>query len=168
VKYCGHGFQKCKGLDGLFHKKLRVLVILVALSLVSAGLAVYYLSTLHGPSLQIVSPVQGQIQYSGTNDALEPWNLTIIWTSNPWYARLNVTDAGYIGEVRIEWWLERGEADWVDIAPTEHVITAIELTDSTGQIIYATNNGSILNNKNWGSLTTTPGEYRISSRIEIP
>jgi len=102
------------------------------------------------------------IEYSTENATDATWSSTLnnIPANQSWYARFVVAEDGYSGTVEITWTLQtKVGGSWVDTATS--VTTLVSLSGSQGQIVYASPDGSITNNYDWGVNCNSAGEYRI-------
>jgi len=123
------------------------------------------LSTITGGTVTVNS-VQGTIYYSETNSTSATWTDTLgsggtLGVGQPWYARLNITSSGYSEAVTIAWTLYFSNGTAVSGATQS---TSKTLSGST-EAVYASSNGNILTNKDWGAYTTSAGDYYLKAVI---
>jgi len=79
--------------------------------------------------------------------------------ADPLYARFRTTGSGYSGVVTITWKL-------IDVSSGAEVHTLTDyttytLTGNAGDVIYATADGSVSGNFDWGSYASIDGDYYI-------
>jgi len=142
-------------------------VTMITVLAVAAIFMVYAvtLSTITGGTVT-VSSVQGTIYYSETNATSATWTTTLgsgntLGVGQAWYARLNITSSGYSEAVTIAWTLY----DSTDTpVPSATQSTSKTLSGST-EAIYASSDGGIASNKNWGTYTTSTGNYYLKAVI---
>jgi hypothetical protein len=149
------------------YKLLLCSALLLLLS--STALAAYLLARIEGPPI-VVSPltVEATLQYSFENNVSAVWDLAAVNATETWYCRLNTTGEGYAGNVSIVWFLEKFDSNssaWLRFAPLVNVTTTCTLTGLAGQKVYASADGLIANNMNWGNVTDTAGTYRVVAEI---
>lgn len=145
--------------------KLLALTLLTIVSIVGIASAML-LATFYGGVVQVVS-ITGSIEYARTNDAAATLSTELLNVplSGAWYVRFKTTTSGYQGSVNITWTLQKHNGtQYVDTTYTQ--LTTVTLTGASGQIIYASSNGAITNNKNWGTHCDTVGMYRIKAVFE--
>jgi len=124
------------------------------------------LATITGGTVS-VSSIQGNIYYSETNSTSATWTPNLgsggtLGVNQPWYARLNITSTGYSEAVTISWTLYYSSNNTAVPGATES--TGVTLSGSP-EAIYASTNGNIASNKNWGTYTTGTGDYYLKAVI---
>jgi hypothetical protein len=150
-----------------------VAVTLITVLAVTTVFVVYavILSTITGNNVSVIGS-GGQMYYDEANSA-NPAD----WTSDlpnrgtngsycdPWYAKV-ITTAGYTGDVSIEWTLlYDNSGSWDPVGGGANQTTTVALNGSA-QTIYASDDGSIGTNVNWGLWSLTAGEtYRVRAVI---
>ncbi len=158
-----------------FEKKSRkVLLIattitLLALALTIAALAsilgVYVpnLETYTGGNVSIGGDTSGTITYNPNPDGIGTWSQTL-QPSGSWYARLAIGN-GYSGSIKIEWQLQRMTAPstWTNINGA--TITTTITPSGSAQVVYATANGDIAGNLDWGTYAHGDGVYHVIATI---
>jgi len=145
-------------------KKLLSLTLLTIFAIGSVS-ATVILATIYGGTVTVVS-VTGTIEYSLTNIETATWTETLTVPINvAWYCRFKTTTSGYAGAIIISWTLQKYDGvNWNDLSYT--LTTTISLSGSSGQIVYASTDGLITNNKNWGSHTDQQAQHRIKAVFE--
>ena len=161
--------------DGNRPQRAFVAVTLMTVIAVTAVFVVYavILSTINGNQVNVVG-FGGSMWYDEANSASEAdWTATLpdIATngtvSDPWYAKINITSAGYAGDVTVTWTLQYlNVATWTDVGGGATQSTSFTLTGSSGDTIYASATGVQGSNKNWGAYTATADQYRVKAVIE--
>jgi hypothetical protein len=149
-------------------KKGFVAVTLVTVLSILAVIAVYavLIGTFNGGQVVVQGPsfsTNTIVTYSSDNAT---WTPTLsVSASGAWYARLEVA-AGYTGPVTITWQLQQENPDktWSNVNGATFGPTSVVFTGSA-QYVYATSDGTIGSNYNWGSATTTGGAYRVSATV---
>jgi len=141
-----------------------VAVTLITLLAIALVLVVYatILGTFTGSDVTVVT-LSGDVQYC--QNATGPWTTTLsnIGNGSAWYARFETTSSGYAGLVNMTWGLlESG----TEVSPSVNQTTQVTLTGTSGQIIYASADGTTTGIKNWGANTTQAGTYQIKVTIE--
>lgn len=144
-----------------------VVVTLITLLAIATVIVIYatLLTTIPGGEVLVGEDVDGDVYYSETN--LEPgtWTSTLNVTSitDSWYARINFT-SGYTGGVTITWYLQKKGESYANTTFTE--TTTVVLTGLMNQAVYASSDGEITGNKNWGADAGTAGQYRVKAWVE--
>jgi len=113
----------------------------------------------------VVGTVAGSVYYSKTNtEAGDPWALTLSVNNytDPWYARFLFTST-YQSSVTILWQLQKMGASWGNVTGFQY--TSIVLNGNTSQPVYASYDGSLTSNRNWGGNVTANGQYRILAYV---
>jgi len=155
-------------------KKSRKLLLIstsltiIALALVLSVYSAFLLGTFQGGEVTIGGVASGTITYSTTNDTAATWTSTLQpgAIGNPWYARLEVgTSNTYSGPVTITWQLLIETAPGVWSSQGSPVTTTMNLA-AGAQDVYASPNGGISANTNWGSVTTNAGTYAINATVD--
>jgi hypothetical protein len=144
----------------------KILIIATALMIVALGavIAVYatsILGTFTGGTVT-VEQITGAVTYSYSNSA--PWDGTLQpYVGSSWYVQL-AAGGGYIGSVTVTFQLQQsnGSGGWTNTG-TPITTSAITLTGST-QDIYASTDGTITNNFNWGT-GLAAGTYQIVATV---
>jgi hypothetical protein len=106
------------------------------------------------------------VTYCTTNNATATWTPTLQESTpgSAWYARLEVS-GGYAGNVSITWQLQQNSGTgWTGVTDAS-VTTYVVLTGSS-QDVYASSDGTITNNQNWGTFTTSGGSYRVTATVD--
>jgi len=152
-----------------------VAVTLITVLAVTTVFVVYavILSTINGNQVNVVG-FGGSLWYDEANSANAPdWEATLpdIATNgsvcDPWYSKINITSAGYSGVVTVTWTLQYlNVATWTDVGGGATESTTFTLTGSTGDTIYASDDGTRGNNVNWGAYTANADQYRVKAVIE--
>lgn len=142
-------------------------VTMITVVAVAAILMVYAvtLSTITGGTVT-VSSIQGTIYYSETNSTSAAWTTSLgsgntLGVGQEWYARLNITSSGYSESVTIAWTLYFSNGTAVSGATQN---TSVDLSGSP-EAIYSSSDGDIASNKNWGTHTTSAGDYYLKAVI---
>jgi len=141
------------------------LITLLAIALVIVAYATI-LGTFTGGPVTVVT-VKAEIWYSEQNLTSASWTGTLpnVANGSQWYSRLNITQAGgYTGLVNVTWQLHYGN----DTPVSGATITTgnFNLNGTVGQIIYASSDGYIDVNKNWGAYTSAAETYYVKAQIE--
>jgi len=123
------------------------------------------LSTITGGTVTVNS-VQGTIYYSETNSTSATWTANLggsgtLGVGQEWFARLNITSSGFSEVVTINWTLYFSNGTAV---PSATQNTSVDLSGSP-EAVYASSGGAITTNKNWGSYTTSAGDYYLKAVI---
>lgn len=113
---------------------------------------------------------KGEITYSQINDENAAWSGTLsgIPLDSEWYCRLNITQGDYIGDVTIDWTLESSTdqgGTWIE---TGFSMTTQTTLSEVGQIVYASADGTITGNHNWGQHCKASAWYRLRVVINVP
>ena len=138
----------------------------VALALIVSVYAVAILGTFQGGTVSVGGVSAGTISYSTDNAAGGTWTATLQVSSatDPWYAKIAVS--GYTGPVTVTWQLQvqTAPSTWTNV----NGATLTTTTSLTGapQAIYASADGSIGANQNWGSDCSTNGTYIITVTVD--
>ena len=147
---------------------LLLVLAVVSLTLSTVALAVY-LAEIKGPEIIVIDTVSANIQYSDENVVGATWTLPEIPLDQPWYVRMETNAEGYAGEVLITWVLQYFiDSSWTTLEgltglPVE---TTYTLSGAADEIIYASSDGTITTNFDFGSATTATGTYRVLATIE--
>ena len=144
-----------------------VVVTLIALISIALIIAVYatLLGTYTGDTVTVVS-LNGDIKYDDLNSTTAgDWSLTLgnIANGSSWYALFNTSSSGYVGDVNMTWTLQWSNGTAVPSAT--QTTNNFALTGSTGQVIYASDAGTQVANKDWGQYTTDVGTYQIELTV---
>ena len=149
-------------------KKAFLTVTLVTVLSILAVIAVYaavFLGSFQGGEVTIGGMGSANITYSANNVDPGSWASTLqVAPSGAWYSRLEVAASGYEGPVTISWTLQQENNTWQDV-PSAAVSTSMVLNGSA-QNVYASTDGTITNNINWGSFTSTNGTYRVYVSVD--
>jgi len=110
-----------------------------------------------------IQKVGGSIQYCVNNNASETWTGTLSQGANAsWYARISITNSPS-QNVTVTWTLHNVTSG-LDVSTDFTTSNTITLSPST-TYIYASLDGLITGNHNWGEHTTTEATYRIDAEI---
>jgi len=114
---------------------------------------------------------KGETTYSQINDENVAWSNTLsnIPLDSECYCRLNITQGGYVGDVTIDWTLESSTdqgGTWTETGFS--MTTQTTLSGEMGQIVYASADGTITGNHNWGQHYTASAWYRLRVVINVP
>lgn len=145
--------------------KKALIVSIIALSLLVAVVLAVQLGVFYGGPVTTIE-LEGEITYSPTNSSVATWTLTLsnVPAGDDWFSRFEVQAGGYVGPVTITWVLqEEISSVWTDTAFSE--TTTFTLSGAV-QNIYASSNGAIGTNWNWGLNTTTVGTWRIVASVD--
>jgi hypothetical protein len=152
-------------------KSRKLLLIATALTVVALVSVMYayaaiLLGTFQGGEVTVGGVASGTIMYSTTDSA--PWSSSLQpgGVGSAWYAELVIgSGSTYTGPVTITWQLkiETGQGAWSNLGSP--VATNVTLTGGT-QTIYASANGAITGNNNWGSLITNAGTYAVNATVD--
>jgi hypothetical protein len=150
-------------------KKGLLAVTLVTVLSILAVVAVYsaFIETFTGGQVTVGQVASSSIiTYNLNNDPSGSWTQTLnVSASGDWYARLEVA-AGYTGPVTINWTLQQESADGSTWSPTGATVsTSVALTGG-GQSVYASSDGTVGNNYDWGLVTTNEGGYRVVVTVD--
>ena len=160
--------------DAIKSQRAFVAVTLITVLAVTSVFVVYavILSTINGGNVSVIGS-GGQMWYNEANStSAADWTSTLgsIGSNgtncDPWYAKLNITSAGYSGVVTITWTLQYDAGTWTDVGGGASQITGTSLSGSAGQTIYASADGTQGSNMNWGQYSTSVDEYRVQAVIE--
>jgi len=151
-------------------KSRKVLFIATALTIVAlvsilGTYAAVLLGTFNGGTVTIGGVNSSStVTYSTTNNATATWTTTLQQnTGSAWYARLEVI-GGYTGSVTVTWQLQQNSGSgWTNQGSA--LTTNVVLTGSA-QDIYASSDGTVTNNQNWGTLSTGGGSYRVTATVD--
>lgn len=113
---------------------------------------------------------QGEITYSQINDEAAAWSSTLsVPFPSEWYCRLT-TQETYAGDVTVDWTLETStDQGWTwSYVPGASTTTYVNLTGVVGQIVYASADGKIAGNYNWGQRCTAKALYRVRAVVNLP
>ncbi len=122
------------------------------------------LGTFTGSTVTVVS-LNGDIKYDDLNSTTaSDWTPTLsnIANGSSWYTLFNTSSTGYTGLVNMTWQLQWSNGTNVGVSQTTN---NFNLTGAIGQVIYASDNGAITSNKNWGASTTSAGTYQIEMTV---
>lgn len=137
-------------------------VTLLTVISVTAVFMVYaaLLSTWTGNVVTVTSE-GGQILYSLTESSMN-WQASLanVNTGTAWYAMVKLTDAS-AQSVTIDWYFLTGPSY---TRGAKQLTTTIDLVAGTN-FINATSSGASTGNFNWGSLTTSAGDYKVEVDI---
>jgi hypothetical protein len=138
----------------------------VTLAIIVSVYAVAILGTFQGGTVSVGGVSSGTISYSADNVAGGTWTVTlqVSSASDPWYAKIQV--GGYTGPVTITWQLQvlTAPSTWTNVSGAT-VTTTTSLTGAS-QTIYASSDGSIGANQNWGSDCSTNGTYSLTVTVD--
>lgn len=109
--------------------------------------------------------VAGSVKVSDENSTTADWVDSMnVTPGQDWFARYETEATGYIGAVNITWVLQEKNGTWSD---TAHNVTTIGFSlNGNVQYIYASADGLIGSNKNWGVHTNTTSTWRIEATFE--
>jgi len=111
-----------------------------------------------------IQTVGGSIAYSVTNTTGGTWTGTLSQGAGAeWYARISISNSPS-QDVIVTWTLQLLNGTWQNVATDFTNSDTISLTPST-TYIYASSDGLITSNHNWGDHTTTEGTYRVIATI---
>jgi hypothetical protein len=141
-------------------------VTVLAILAVIAVYAAVFLGSFQGGEVTIGGMGSASITYSANNVDPGSWTPTLsVSPSGAWYSRLEVAAGGYEGPVNITWTLQQENSTWQDV-PSATMSMSIVLNGSISQNVYASSDGTIANNMNWGSYTSTNGTYRVYVSVD--
>ena len=110
----------------------------------------------------------GSVTYSVDNNETGAWTTTLAVSSPsaPWYSRLQINNGDYSGPVTMTWQLQQktGNSNWGDFGRS--VSTSIVLS-GIPQNVYASSNGALTGNHDWGADISGSGTYRVVVTIEL-
>ena len=135
------------------------LLTIVALATVLGVYAAVLLGTITGGTVT-VGGVSGSVTYSSTNSTSATWSSTLQPTAgSEWYARLEII-GGYNGLATVTFQLQRNTGSgWSNVGSA---ITTSQITLlGSSQIVYASSDGAITSNFDWGQDTSSGGAYQI-------
>lgn len=145
-------------------------VFSIAMVLIAAVVIVYavLLATYYGGSVTVNTAI-GSVWYDDANSTSKAdWTATLgeqgnIGNGSAWYVKLNITQAGYQGNVNMTWTLqnETSPGIWSDVPDAMQQTNGFHLTGILGQEIFASSIGNQLTNKNWGAYSNKAGTYRV-------
>jgi hypothetical protein len=129
------------------------------------GVYAIIIGTFTGGNVTVQGPSFSTTIVTYSTDNLN-WSPALNITSGAWYARLEVA-GGYTGPVTITWQLqqENNTSGWNDVTGATFGPTSVALTGAAPQYVYATSDGTIGSNYDWGLLTTAGGTYRVSATV---
>ena len=144
-----------------------VVVTLIALISIALIITVYatILGTYTGDTVTVVS-LNGDIKYDDLNSTTaSDWSPTLsnIANGSLWYALFNTSSSGYTGNVNMTWTLQWSNGTAVPSAT--QTTNNFALIGSAGQVIYASDAGTQVANKDWGQYTTDVGTYQIELTV---
>lgn len=146
--------------------KMRKVLLLALISLTAlAGVVVAAeLGVFYSGEIVVTDIVEGYVKVSETNSTMGDWVHSLNLSSgDDWYARFETETGGYIGNVTITWVLqEKINSTWTD---TNNTVTTLFTLNGGSQIIYASTNGLIDTNENWGAHTTA-STWRLEVTFE--
>lgn len=119
---------------------------------------------------QQVAP-KGEISYSQINSPTAAWSRTFsdVPLGSTWYCRLNITEGEYAGDITIDWTLESSPdqgGTWTETGFS--MTTQTTFSGEAGQIVYASADGNIAGNYDWGQHCTTSAWYRLRAVVNVP
>lgn len=122
-----------------------------------------------GGDVTVGDQALGDIMYSSSNTEPGTWTSDLgPGVSSAWYARLVIPTAGYSGPVTVSWHLEQRtgplSTDWTDVSGA--IASTSLVLDSTARSIYASGDGALTGNYNWGVDTTVAGTYRVLADVD--
>ena len=137
-------------------------ITIIALASVLTVSAAVLLGTINGGNVTVAGVASGQITYGTTADGSGGWSDTLEISTGSWYTKLSV-DAGYSGPVTITWQLQSyATGTWTNAGST--TTTTCTLSGS-GDILYATTDGTITGNRDWSQTATSQATYRVIATI---
>jgi hypothetical protein len=141
---------------------------IVVLALVLSVYAAVLLGTFQGGKVIVGGVGSSSVTYSTTNATDGTWTSTLTagTVSSDWYSRLEISESNtYSGPVTITWQLqiESSPDTWTNVGST--VTTTVTLTTGA-QDVYASTNGLITGNTDWGSSITSAGTYAITATVD--
>ena len=149
-------------------KKIAAVVLLALVGTTAVVFAATHLGDFFSGPVN-TQTVEGAVKVSTTNSTTATWtdSLSNVAAGDPWYSRFEIGANGYAGPVTILWILqEEVSGVWTDTAYT--VITTFTLSGAAGDTIYASGNGAIGDNYDWGSHTTIASSWRIAVSVDKP
>jgi hypothetical protein len=147
-------------------KKLLLVTTAMTIMALATVLTVYavLVGTYSGGEVA-VGGTSGAVTYSSTNSEGATWSASIqpTNTSDPWFARLQIT---YSGPITITWQLETkaGESSWSPVSGAT-VTTNTTLTGTGSHYVYASDDGTINGNLDWSTKTSISGIYRVTATV---
>jgi len=112
-----------------------------------------------------IQAIGGSIQYSVSNSTSATWQGTLSQGANAeWYARINILNSPS-QNVTVTWTLQKNVTGTWTTQSTPSAPTTTMRIEPTTAYIYASTNGLIATNYNWGNYTQTEGQYRILADI---
>jgi hypothetical protein len=140
------------------------LITILAIALVIIAYATI-LGTFKGGTVTVVT-LPAKIGYSQTNSSSVSWanSLSDVANGSNWYSRLNITaTGGYTGLVGVTWTLYFSN----DTPVSGATVTTLnfDVNGTVGQRIYASSNGLIAGNTNWGAYTTVAASYYVKAVV---
>jgi hypothetical protein len=145
-------------------------VTLVTVLSIVAVVSVYavLIGAFIGGDVTVGNQASGNIMYSSSNTEPGTWT-TILGpgVGSAWYARLEIPVGGYSGPVTVSWHLEKRTgplaADWTDVSGA--IASTSLVLDSTARNIYASGDGALTGNHNWGPDVAVAGTYRVLADV---
>jgi hypothetical protein len=145
-------------------KSRKLLLVATTLMIIAmASVLTVYATVLFGPftggTVTVGGVSSGSISYSGTNDVGATWTSTLsAATGADWFAMLEIT-GGYHGSATVTFQLQQNTGSGWSNFGTAFTTGTITLSGSS-QNIYASSDGTITGNKNWGT-GLTGAAYQI-------
>jgi len=142
-------------------------VTLVTVLSIVAVVSVYavLIGTFTGDQVTVGGMGSGNLMYNTVN-AEGTWLSTVgPGVGGAWYARTEIATGGYSGPVTIAWHLENKTASstWEDVTGAT-VSTSVVLT-GLAQNVYASTDGGLTSNHNWGLNSQVAGAYRVVAEV---
>ena len=138
-------------------------ITVLAVAMVFAVYAVLLKSYTGG--VVTIQSIGGSVQYSVTNSTSASWTGTIDQGANAeWYARISISNSP-AQNVTVMWTLEKNVTGSWTLQSTPSAPTTTMRIELTTDYVYASSNGLIAVNYNWGNYTQTEGQYRILANI---
>jgi len=121
------------------------------------------LQTYYGGNVTITS-IGGSIEYATTNSTGASWGGTLTQgAAAQWYARIAISGSPE-QLVTVAWTLQKDVSGSWENQTSSVPTTSIQLSTST-TYIYASSNGLINSNYNFGQDTATQGTFRVIARV---
>ena len=147
---------------------LAVTLVTVLSILLVVGVYAVFLGSFTGGEVTVGGMGSSNLRYSADNVDPGTWTATLNSSGAgvAWYSRLEIAAGGYSGPVNMTWHLEKktDATTWTDVSGA-NASTSIVLTGNA-QTVYATSDGGITGNHNWGSNVAANGAYRVLVDVE--
>lgn len=142
-----------------------ILVIISLSSVLSAYAAM--ITVVSGSGIPIGGISNGAIQYIADSDAKGGWSTDFQLTKvgDSLFTRLFMDKESYSGNVIITWQLQNETSSHVWSNVGEKTSTTIWL-NGTATYVYATSDGTMKDNRDWGKEILSAGCYRVTTTIE--